>query len=159
MKHLRLMFAAAVAASFLTATAAGACDGKNGKSGCGKTKTMASCHGEKTGTTAHKGCCAGARMTASNESCTLPAGAVAIKGTILCNHCDLKKTESCQSVLHDSKGCNYILADNDQVAQLRDKAGHGSHHVKIWGEADDKGTVTVTRFKIRGGASSASMGM
>lgn len=104
-------------------------------------------------TAAKSACCAkGGATAASTDSCSLKAGRVSLKGTIACNHCDFKKTETCQTVLTTAEGCAYILAAGDNVQALRKEAGHQTKIVKVRGNVDDAGTVSITTYKVVGDA-------
>src|SRR5436190_13941054 len=123
------------------------------KSCCGKGAAQtASCSKDASATAGHAGCSKGAAQTASAsgcakseakgccakaqnqmakagdmsdvKTCTFRPGEVAFKGTVLCNHCDLHNTETCQTMFRTENGCVFTLA-GDNVKQMKDEAGGG----------------------------------
>jgi len=174
---LMQMFAAASTALLLTASLAGACDGHkktegasltSGGGGCAKAgATNASGGGcaKKAGATnasgagcASKmkaGCCAkgGEPVMASvgdmtdAASCKFKAGTVAFKGTVLCNHCDLKKSETCATMFKTESGCLFALS-GDKAGSLREAAVGGNKLVRVKGEVNDAGELIVNTFRV-----------
>lgn len=134
-----------------------------GKSGCAKSASKAGCAKSAGATTASntgcaksaaKGCCAKAQTTTAQigetsdiKTCTFRPGAVAFKGTVICNHCDLKKAETCQSMFRTDGGCVFTLA-GDNVGDLREEAGGGKKLVRIKGSVSDSGELTVSTYRV-----------
>jgi hypothetical protein len=173
MKLMR-MLAAASAAMLLTASLAGACDGhKKAEKTEGATLTAGGGGCAKAGaTTASAGCCAkkGGAMNASGKgkaccaknaepvmasvgdmsdesSCKFKAGTVALKGTVLCNHCNLKKSETCATMFKTESGCLFALS-GEKAGSLREAAVGGNKLVRIKGEVNEKGELVVSTFRV-----------
>ena len=151
----RFNLAATAAAMMLIAGAAvaGACGDKatttaeKGKACCAK-KGAASA-------SAHPGCSGKSEAITTAQvgdvsdvkTCTFRPGSVAFKGTVVCNHCDLKKTETCQTMFKTENGCLFALA-GDNVKQIKEEAGGGSKLVRIKGTVSDDGQLTVGTYRI-----------
>lgn len=175
MKLMR-MLAAASAAILLTASLAAACDGHKAEgaaltsggckakagattasgSGCAKSGAMnASGTGCAKGASAKAGCCAKNAEpvmatigdTMDSASCKFKAGTVALKGTVLCNHCNLHKSETCATMFKTENGCLFALS-GDKAGSLREAAVGGGKLVRIKGEVNDKGELEVSSFRI-----------
>ena len=172
MKTFRFTLAATAASMMLVAGLAAACPGKepsttasNGKGCCAKkagATTTAS--GENAGCAkmATKSCCSKSQTTTAQvggtsdvKTCTFRPGAVAFKGTVICNHCDLHKTETCQSMFRTDGGCVFTLA-GDNVKNLREEAGGGKKLVRIKGSVSENGELTVSTYRIVRSLESAS---
>lgn len=145
MKIFRTSLAATAAAFLLTAGVALA----GGCQGMGTNASMAGC--AKGG----KSCCAAkaANTTASIgdsadiKTCTYRPGAVAFKGTVLCNHCDLHVTETCQTMFRTETGCVFTLA-GEKAAELRKAAVGGKKLVRIKGTVAENGELNVAAFRV-----------
>ena len=161
----RVTIAATAVFSLVAASVAFGCDNHKAstasKSGCGTAKatnvsSKSGCQGKASMSKADcaKACAAkGAVATtvASTEACTLKPGRVSLRGTIACNHCDFKKTDTCQTILTTAEGCAYVVT-GEQVAAIREAAGHQTKIVKVRGDVDSTGTVSITTYKVVGDA-------
>ncbi len=165
MKLSRSTLAIVGVAFALVAGIAGACGEKasatNASAGCHGAKA-AGCQGAKV---AGKGCCAAARQAAKvaestdPRTCTFRPGTVSLKGRVMCNHCDLHASESCQTMFLSERGCIFTLA-GDQASTLREEAGGGKALVRVKGTVGETGELTVKRFQvIRSLAPAASVGL
>ena len=161
MKTFKLTFAATLAAMMLVAGLAAACGDKasattasNGKGCCAKAKAACSKDGAQTASASGMGCCAKHAMTTAQvgatsdvKTCTFRPGAVAFKGTVLCNHCDLHKTETCQSMFRTDGGCLFTLA-GDNAKSLSDDAKGGRKLVRVKGTVSENGELTVSTYRV-----------
>jgi hypothetical protein len=160
MKLMRTIVAAS-AAILLTASLALACDGKAMASGggChGKATATASgegCHGKGATMASGKGCCAkNAEPTMASvadmtdaSACKYKVGAVNLKGTVLCNHCNLHKSETCQTMFKTENGCLFALG-GDKAQSLREAAVGGGKLVRVKGEVNDKGELVISSYRV-----------
>jgi hypothetical protein len=103
---------------------------------------------------AKAGCCAKGEPvmatvgdTTDSASCKFRAGAVALKGTVLCNHCDLHKAETCSTMFKTENGCLFALS-GEKAGSLREAAVGGNKLVRIKGELNDKGELVVSTFRV-----------
>ena len=156
MKIFRTILATTAAALLLTAGIALA----SGQSKCSK-GAMAGC--AKGGNASMAGCsmgrgkaCCGAKASnttamigdsADIKTCTYRPGAVALKGTVLCNHCDLHVTETCQTMFRTESGCVFTLA-GEKAAELRKAAVGGKKLVRIKGTVAENGELDVAAFRV-----------
>ena len=108
--------------------------------GCAKSEAKAGC--AKTQTTTAR-----VSDTSDVKTCTFRPGAVAFKGTVICNHCDLKKTETCQSMFRTDGGCVFTLA-GDNVSEIKEEAGGGKKLVRIKGSVSDSGELTISTYRV-----------
>lgn len=99
-------------------------------------------------------CCAKGQNTMAKaaaasdvKTCTFRPGAVAFKGTVLCNHCDLKKTETCQTMFRTDGGCVFTMA-GDNVKQIREEAVGGKKIIRLKGNVSDSGELTVSSYRV-----------
>lgn len=124
-----------------------------GKAGCAKgSAKMAG--GSGCSKAEAKGCCAKAQNTMATagetsdvKTCTFRPGAVAFKGTVICNHCDLKKTETCQTMFRTDSGCVFAMV-GDNVKQLREDAVGGKKSVRIKGSVSESGELSVSTYRV-----------
>ncbi len=121
---------------------AGCAKSASGKAGCAKSAS------------AKAGCCAkGAAVMASigdttdMTACTFKPGAVAFKGTVLCNHCNLKKSETCATMFRTDSGCLFALA-GEKSGDLREAAVGGTKLVRIKGTVSEDGELVVSSFRV-----------
>ena len=164
MKLTRIALAVSTAALFLTANLALACPGhENGATaqttsggatvkvaGAGCSKSAAGCSKAQAA-----GCCAKAKQavmasvgdTTDVTACTFKPGQVAFKGTVVCNHCNLKKSETCQTMFRTESGCVFAVAGREADA-LKEAAGGGKALVRVKGSVGEDGKLSVTTFKI-----------
>lgn len=136
-----------------TTVSGSGCAAKAAGGGCAKGKAMAAGGGcadkAKAG-----GCCAKGQAvmasvgdTSDAAACKFKAGAVAFKGTVLCNHCDLKKSETCATMFKTDGGCLFALS-GDKAKELREAAVGGSKLVRIKGDVTESGDLVVTTFRV-----------
>ena len=167
MKMFRLTFAAAAAALIMVAGIAAACGDKASttaeKKGCCAKGAAAQTASGTSGTGCSKGaakmaggsgCCAKMQNTMATtadvsdiKTCAFRPGAVAFKGTVVCNHCDLKKTETCQTMFRTENGCVFTMA-GDNVKQIREEAVGGKKLVRIKGTIAENGELSVSTYRI-----------
>ena len=146
MKLMQMTLAAA-AALMMTASMAGACDGKaqattasGGHAGCAmKAKAGCCAKGEATMATID--------TTADPASCKFKTGEVAFKGTVVCNHCDLHKSETCQTLFRTSTGCLFAVS-GEKAGALREAAVGGKKIVRIKGTLGSDGQLTVSSYRV-----------
>ena len=147
MKTYKLTLAAALAACLLTAGLASACGDKasttaSGKSGCTKMAGKACCaHGATQTTAATMG------QASDLKTCTFKPGAVSFKGTVLCNHCDLHKSDTCQTMFRTDGGCLFTMA-GDKASALREDAVGGKKLVRIKGSLSEDGELSVGSYRV-----------
>src|SRR5207244_179074 len=116
MQKLRFILAA-TAASLLIASAAFACGDKtttqaSGHPGCAMKAGKACCaHGAATQTTM-----ATVGTNVDVTTCTYKPGDVAFRGTVLCNHCDLHKSDTCQTMFRTDSGCLFAMSGDKASA-------------------------------------------
>lgn len=129
-----------------------------GKSGCASKAQLASGTGCAKGqmTAGKKACCASKTdvntmatiaSTTDVKTCAFRAGEVALKGTVVCNHCNLKKSETCQSLFRTESGCLFTLA-GDKATELGTQAKGGNKLVRIKGNVSETGELTVSQFRV-----------
>jgi len=164
MKLTRIALSVSTAALFLAANVALACPGHEkgataqttsggdvkvaGAGGC--SKGASACSKAKSA-----GCCAKAKeavMASVGDAtdvtaCTFKPGAVAFKGTVVCNHCNLKKSETCQTMFRTESGCIFAVT-GDKTDAMKEAAGGGKALVRIHGNVGDDGKLAVTSFKV-----------
>jgi hypothetical protein len=156
MKTFKLTMVAAAASLLMFAGIASACGDKAsdtaGKAGC--SHGTAAC--AKTGEMAGKGCCAkGASATTMAQvgdntdmkTCTYKPGTIALRGTVLCNHCDLHKSSECETMFRTQNGCLFSLA-GDAAKQLREEAVGGKKLVSVKGTLSDSGAIDVKGYRV-----------
>lgn len=123
-------------------------------SGCGMKAMTAS--GDKAGcaSKAKAGCCAKGEptmatidTTADPASCKFKAGEVAFKGTVVCNHCDLQKADTCKTMFRTSTGCLFALS-GDKAKDLREAAVGGKKVVRIKGTLGSDGQLAVSSYRV-----------
>ena len=170
-----LIMVAGVAAAFGDKTSTTAEKKSCCSKGAAQTASASGCSKGAAQTASHEGCSKGAAQTASAsgcakaagsgccakgqntmakagdasdvKSCTFRPGAVAFKGTVLCNHCDLKQTETCQTMFRTAGGCVFTMA-GDNVKQIREEAVGGKKIVRIKGTVSDSGELTVSSYRV-----------
>jgi hypothetical protein len=157
MKLTRIALAVSAAALFMTANLALACPACPAHAGDTAQATAGGCTKHAGGCSkAHAaGCCAKAsQMTMASvgdatdvTACTFKVGQVAFKGTVLCNHCDLHKSENCQTMFRTEAGCLFAVA-GDKADAMKEAAGGGKALVRIKGSVGEDGKLTVTTFRI-----------
>src|SRR5690349_24671916 len=165
MKLTRIALAVTTAALFMTANLALACPGHEngataqttsggtavkvaGAGGC--TKNASGCSKAQAA-----GCCAKAKQAVMASvgdatdvtACTFKVGQVAFKGTVVCNHCNLKKSETCQTMFKTESGCVFAVA-GDQADALKEAAGGGKALVRVKGSVGEDGKLAVTTFRV-----------
>ena len=124
-------------------------------SGCSKKAGATNASGKGCASKMKAGCCAkgGEPVMASvgdmtdAASCKFKAGAVALKGTVLCNHCDLKKSETCATMFKTESGCLFALS-GDKAGSLREAAVGGNKLVRVKGEVNEAGELVVNTFRV-----------
>ena len=147
MKMYKLTLAAALTACLLTAGLASACGDKasttaSGKAGCTKMAAKGCCaHGATQTTAATMG------RAADLKTCTFTAGTVAFKGTVLCNHCDLHKADTCQTMFRTDRGCLFTMA-GDKASALREDAVGGKKLVRVKGTLSEDGELSVGSYRV-----------
>ena len=163
MKAFRIALATA-ATLMLVAGTAFACPGHDaaktaskadGKACCAKAGAQtASATGCSKSAAMAKGCCAKSANTVAQvgdtadvKTCTFRPGAVAFKGTVVCNHCNLHKTDSCQTVFRTDSGCVFTMA-GDNVEKIREDVGGGKKLVRVKGSVSDDGKLTVSTYRV-----------
>jgi hypothetical protein len=131
----------------LTGSGSGCTKGANASAtGCAKGAKMAKggkacCASKATNTTAT------ISTTSDYTTCAFKPGAVSFKGTVLCNHCDLKKTETCQTMFRTENGCVFTLA-GDKAGDLRKDAVGGTKLVRVKGNVAENGELTVSTYRV-----------
>jgi hypothetical protein len=146
MKLMRITLAAA-AAVLMTASLAGACGDKTSNS------AMTS-GGHGCAMKAHAACCAKGEptmasvdTTADPSACKFKAGEVAFKGTVVCNHCDLHKSETCQTMFKTESGCLFAVSGG-KASDLREAAVGGKKLVRIKGTLGSDGQLNVQSYRV-----------